>query len=181
VSLASPLGRLLSLLAVAGLAVIAYFAFIKDEGGSSGADSLFKTANLTRALGAVRAREGGGAPMIEVQVYPERADFEVVDGARIRLYRYDAKTRDMEYRGIRRVETGDHRFSLRRVGPDVAPRLARAVRRRERGLKATAITLARNPVLRWTIAAEDRATDFVFTAETDGSGLTQFRRVSRRD
>jgi hypothetical protein len=180
VILASPVGRLLALLAVVGAAAIAYFGFIWDKGESSGRDSLFKPTNLARALGAVRAREGGAAPMIEVQVEPDWAEFQVAEGRRARFYHFDAKSRDMEYQGTLADQIRGHQFSLRRVSPDVAERLVRTVRR-ERGLETTVITLARDPVLRWTVAAEDEATAIVFTADPDGSGLRQFRRFSRRD
>ena len=184
--LRSPLGRLLSLLLTAGVAAIVYFGFIKDKVDSSGSDptkagaeSLFKRANFTKALGAVRAREGGGAPMLKIQVLPGQGEFQIKEGQRARGYRYDPKSGDLEKIKVQIVGPGSiegEDFSLRRVPTDVTERLDRAVRA-HKGLHATVMTLERGTVdrqLRWTVNAEGNGrTGIVFNANADGSGIQQ--------
>lgn len=184
--LRSPLGRLVSLLVTGAVAAVVYFGFLKDKIDSSssdpthaGAESLFKRPNFTKALGAVRAREGGGAPMLKIQVLPGQGEFQVKEGQRARGYRYDPKSGDLEKIKVQIVGPGSiegQDFSLRRVPTDVTERLDRAVRE-HRGLHATVMTLERGPVgttLRWTINAEGNGrTGLVYTANPDGSGLSQ--------
>ena len=187
----SPLGRLLSLLFTGGIAAILYFTVIKDKvdeanktssGGDpthAGAESLFKQAHFTKALTALRSRESGGAPMLEIQVIPGQVEFQVKKGEKATGYRYNAANGDMKKVKVEIVGTGSlegSQYSLRRVSPDITERLDKAVRE-HKGLHATTMTLKRGPVgtkLVWTINAEGNGrTGLVFDANPDGSGLAE--------
>jgi hypothetical protein len=198
VFLRSPLGRLLSLLFSGGIAAILYFAVIKDKvddanksssGGDptqAGHESLFKQANFTKALTALRSRESGDAPMLEIQVLPGQAEFKVKKGEKATGYRYTAASGDMQKVRVEIVGTGSlegSQYSLRRVAPDVTERLDKAVRE-HKGLHATTMTLKRGPVgtkLIWTVNAEGNGrTGLVFDANPDGSGLAEPAEFNRR-
>src|SRR3954452_8636088 len=185
----SPVGRLLSLLLTGGIAAILYFTVIKDkvddarnnspsgDPTQAGAESLFKRANFTKALTALRSKESGGAQMLEIQVIPGQASFQVKKGEKATGYRYNAKSGDMQQVKVEIVGGGSiagSEFSLRRVSPDVTERLDKAVRA-HKGLRPTTMTLQRGPVgtkLVWTINAEGNGrTGLVFDANPDGTGL----------
>jgi hypothetical protein len=187
----SPLGRLLSLLFTAGIAAILWFAVIKDkvdeaknnspsgDPTKAGQESLFKQANFTKALAALRSKENGDAQMLEVQVIPGQASFQVKKGQKATGYRYDAKSGDTQQVKVEIVGGGSlegSQYSLRRVSPDVTERLDKAVRKHN-GLRPTTMTLQRGPVgtkLIWTVNAEGNGrTGLVFDANPDGSGLAE--------
>jgi hypothetical protein len=190
-TLRSPLGRLLSLLFSGAIAAILYFAVIKDKvddanktasGGDptkAGNESLFEQANFTKALTALRSRESGDAPMLEIQVLPGQAEFQVKKGEKATGYRYSAASGDMKKVKVEIVGSGSlegSQYSLRRVAPDITERLDKGVRE-HKGLHATTMTLKRGPVgtkLVWTVNAEGNGrTGLVFEANPDGSGLAE--------
>src|SRR3954447_5275873 len=185
----SPLGRLLSLLFTAGIAAILWFTVIKDkvddarnnspsgDPTKAGQESLFRQANFTKALAALRSKENGDAQMLEIQVIPGETSFQVKKGEKATGYRYNAKSGDTQQVKVEIVGGGSiagSEFSLRRVSPDVTERLDKAVRT-HKGLRPTTITLQRGPVgtkLVWTINAEGNGrTGLVFDANPDGTGL----------
>src|SRR3954453_7897678 len=187
----SPVGRLISLLFTGGIAGILYFTVIKDkvddannsspsgDPTQAGAESLFKQANFTKALTAVRSKESGGAQMLEIQVIPGQATFQVKKGEKATGYRFNPKSGDLQQVKVEIVGGGSlegSQYSLRRVSPDVTERLDQAVRK-HKGLHPTTMTLQRGPVgtkLIWTVNAEGNGrTGLVFDANPDGSGLAE--------
>jgi hypothetical protein len=187
----SPVGRLLSFLLSLGIVAIVYFGVVKpktddakDSAASSdptqvGGHTLFKRANFTKALTAVRSKVGGDAEMLKIQVVPSQAEFQVKRGERADGYRYTAKGGQLQKVKVEIVGGGSIeglQFPYRVVDPGVTEKLDAAVRA-HKGLHATTMTLERGPVgtrLAWTVNAEGNGrTGLVFTARPDGTGLTE--------
>ena len=193
----SPLGRLLSFLFSLGIAAILYFAVIKDkvddanDSSSSGnpteagGESLFKQANFTKALTAVRGKIGGDAELLKIQVLPGQAEFQVKKGEKAEGYRYTAKGGELDKVKVEIVGGGSIeglQYSFRIVDPAVTEKLDAAVRA-HRGLHPTTMTLEKGPVgdkLLWTINADGNGrTGLVFNAKPDGSGLAEPTKFAR--
>ena len=185
----SPVGRLISFLFSLGIAAIIYFAVIKDKVDTAkdsssngnpteaGGESLFKTANFTKALTAVRSKIGGDAELLKIQVLPGQAEFQVKKGEKADGYRYTAKGGELQKVKVEIVGGGTIeglQYPFHTVDPGVTEKLDKAVRERK-GLHATTMTLEKGPVgtrLVWTINAEGNGrTGLVFNARPDGSGL----------
>jgi hypothetical protein len=185
----SPVGRLISFLFSLGIAAIIYFAVIKDKVDNAkdsssngdptqvGGDSLYKRANFTKALTAVRSKIGGDSELLKVQVVPTQAEFQVKKGERADGYRYTAKGGDLQKVKVEIVGGGTIeglQYPFRAIDPGVTENLDRAVRERK-GLHPTTMTLEKGPVgarLAWTISAEGNGrTGLAFKARPDGSGL----------
>ncbi len=185
----SPIGRLISFLFSLGIAAIIYFAVIKDRVDNAkdtssngnpteaGGESLYKRANFTKALTAVRSKIGGDSELLKVQVLPGQAEFQVKKGEKADGYRYTAKGGELQKIKVEIVGGGSIeglQYPFRTVDPGVTEKLDKAVRERK-GLHATTMTLERGPVgtrLVWTINAEGNGrTGLVFNARPDGSGL----------
>src|SRR4051812_38727897 len=147
----SPIGRLVSFLFTLGVAAIVYFGFIKDkvdnakESSSNGdptqagGESLYKQANFTKALSAVRAKIGGDGEMLKIQVLPGQAEFQVKKGQRAEGYRYAAKGGDIQKVKVEIVGGGSIeglQFPFRTVDPGVTDKLDASVRARK-GLHPT--------------------------------------------
>jgi hypothetical protein len=194
----SPVGRLLSFLLSLGVIAIVYFAVVKpktddakDKAASSdptqaGGDSLYRRANFTKALTAVRTKIGGDAELLKIQVLPGQAEFQVKRGERADGYRYTAKGGELQKVKVEIVGGGSIeglQYPFRVVDPGVTEKLDAAVRARK-GLHATTMTLERGPVgtrLVWTVNAEGNGrTGLVFNARPDGSGLAEPGKAAAR-
>jgi hypothetical protein len=194
----SPVGRLLSFLFSLGIAAVIYFAVVKDrvdnakdsssngDPTQAGGESLFKAANFTKALTAVRGKIGGDSELLKIQVVPTQAEFQVKRGERADGYRYTAKGGQLQKVKVEIVGGGTIeglQYPFRSVDPGVTEKLDNAVRARN-GLRATTMTLQKGPVgtkLVWTINAEGNGrTGLVFNAPPDGSGLTEPGKAASR-
>jgi hypothetical protein len=189
----SPLGRLLSFLFSVGLAALVYFAFVKGkaddvnkEAGSSdptrisGGKSLYQGDNFAKALDKLRSKRGAGAEMLKVVIRPADAEFQIKNGEKADGYRYDAQSGDLTAVKVQIFGSGSlegSQFSLSRVDPGIAAKLAAAVRKKNPAAHATNMALERgltNRTLAWTVNAEGGGrTGLVYNARPNGSGFTE--------
>jgi hypothetical protein len=196
----SPVGRLVSALFSFGIAAVVYFAFVKgkEDDAKKSADendpthisadkTLYKRANFTKALKALKSKRGGNPPMLKVQVLPGTAEFQVRNGEKADGYRYNAKTGDLDSVKVEIVGSGsikDADFPLARVSPRITRKLAAAVRGENPAAHATNMTLERglaNGVLYWSVNAEGGGrTGLVYQARPGGSGFADPVEFSQR-
>jgi hypothetical protein len=140
--------------------------------------SLYRAANFDAALTALEGHAGKNPELLEVDVMPYMAEFQIKDGQKAKGYRYYAKNGDMGEFKVKIVGGGSiegSQFPYETIGAGVTERLAASTAEQAHDLKVTNMTIRREIVdghLAWSVNAEsDERTGLVFEADPDGSGL----------
>jgi len=140
--------------------------------------SLYRAENFGAALSALEVRTGKQPELLEVDVMPWMAEFQIKDGERAKGYRYYAKNGDLGEFKVKVVGPGSlegSQFPYSTLSAGVTEKLAASAGRQGAGLKVTNMTIRRQIVdgrLAWSVNAEsDARTGIVFEADPDGSGL----------
>jgi hypothetical protein len=140
--------------------------------------SLYRAANFGAALTALEEHAGKNPELLEVDVMPYMAEFQIKDGQKAKGYRYYAKNGDMGEFKVKIVGGGSiegSQFPYETIGAGVTERLAASTAEQGHDLKVTNMTIRREIIdghLAWSVNAEsDERTGLVFEADPDGSGL----------
>lgn len=140
--------------------------------------SLYRAENFGAALAALEGRAGKNPELLEVNVMPWMADFQIKDGQKAKGYRYYAKNGDMGEFKVKIVGGGSiegSQFPYETIDAGVTEKLAAAAAEQGHDLKVTNMTIRREILdghLAWSVNAEsDERTGLVFQADPDGSGL----------
>ena len=140
--------------------------------------SLYRAENFGAALAALEDHAGKHPELLEVNVMPWMAEFQIKDGERAKGYRYYAKNGDMGEFKVKVVGPGSldgSQFPYRTISAGVTEKLAASAARQGADLKVTNMTIRREIIdghLAWSVNAEsDTRTGIVLQADPDGSGL----------
>jgi hypothetical protein len=140
--------------------------------------SLYRAENFGGALAALEEHAGKNPELLEVDVMPYMAEFQIKDGQRAKGYRYYAKNGEMGEFKVKIVGGGSiegSQFPYETIGAGVTEKLAASAAGQGHGLKVTNMTIRREIIdghLAWSVNAEsDERTGLVFQADPDGSGL----------
>jgi hypothetical protein len=140
--------------------------------------SLYRAANFGAALTALEEHAGKNPELLEVDVMPYMAEFQIKDGQKAKGYRYYAKNGDMGEFKVKIVGGGSiegSQFPYETIGAGVTERLAASAAKQGNELKVTNMTIRREIIdghLAWSVNAEsDSRTGLVFEADPNGSGL----------
>ena len=140
--------------------------------------SLYRAENFGAALAALEDHAGKHPELLEVNVMPWMAEFQIKDGERAKGYRYYAKNGDMGEFKVKVVGPGSldgSQFPYRTISAGVTEKLAASAARQGADLKVTNMTIRREIIdghLAWSVNAEsDTRTGIVLQADPHGSGL----------
>jgi hypothetical protein len=140
--------------------------------------SLYRAENFGAALAALEEQAGKHPELLEVDVMPWMAEFQIKDGERAKGYRYYAKNGDMGEFKVKVVGPGSldgSQFPYRTISAGVTEKLAASAARQGADLKVTNMTIRREIIdghLAWSVNAEsDTRTGIVLQADPDGSRL----------
>src|SRR5919108_2078389 len=141
--------------------------------------SLFRAENFGAALAALEEHAGKSPELLEVDVMPFMAEFQIKDGQTAKGYRYYAGNGEMGEFKVKIVgpdSIDGSQFPYSAISADVTEKLAASAAGQGADLKVTNMTIRRQITdghLAWSVNAEsDTRTGIVFQAKPDGSGLT---------
>jgi hypothetical protein len=144
-----------------------------------GSQSLYRAENFGAALAALEEHAGKSPELLEVDVMPYMAEFQIKDGQKAKGYRYYAKNGEMGEFKVKLVGPGSldgSQFPYSTIDAGVTQKLAGSAAGQGGDLKVTNMTIRRQIIdgdLGWSVNAEsDTRTGIVFQAKPDGSGLT---------
>jgi hypothetical protein len=140
--------------------------------------SLYRAENFGAALSKLEEHAGKSPELLEVDVMPYMAEFQIKDGQRAKGYRYYAKNGDMGKFKVKIVGPGSidgSQFPYQTISAGVTEKLAASAAGQGHDLTVTNMTIRRGIVdghLSWKVNADsDERTGLVFEADPDGSGL----------
>ena len=140
--------------------------------------SLYRAENFGAALAALEEHAGKHPELLEVDVMPYMAEFQIKDGQRAKGYRYYAKNGDTGEFKVKIVGGGSiegSQFPYGTISAGVTEKLAASATGQGDDLTVTNMTIRREIIdghLAWSVNAEsDERTGLVFQADPDGSGL----------
>jgi hypothetical protein len=140
--------------------------------------SLYRSENFGAALAKLEEHAGKSPELLEVDVMPYMAEFQIRDGQKARGYRYYAKNGEMGEFKVKIVGGGSidgSQFPYRTINAGVTEKLAASAAGQGHDLTVTNMTIRREIIdghLSWKVNAEsDERTGLVFEADPDGSGL----------
>jgi hypothetical protein len=140
--------------------------------------SLYRAENFGAALSKLEEHAGKSPELLEVDVMPYMAEFQIKDGQRANGYRYYAKNGEMGEFKVKIVGPGSidgSQFPYQTINAGVTERLAASAAGQGHDLTVTNMTIRRGIVdghLSWKVNADsDERTGLVFEADPDGSGL----------
>jgi hypothetical protein len=140
--------------------------------------SLYRAQNFGAALAALEEHAGKNPELLEVDVMPYMAEFQIKDGQKAKGYRYYAKNGEIGEVKIKIVGGGSiegSQFPYKTIGAGVTEKLAASAAGQADDLKVTNMTIRREIIdghLAWSVNAEsDERTGLVFQADPDGSGF----------
>lgn len=147
------------------------------------AQSLYRSENFGAALAKLEEHAGRSPELLEVDVMPYMAEFQIKDGQRAKGYRYYAKNGEMGEFKVKIVGGGSidgSQFPFRTINGGVTEKLADSAAGQGHDLTITNMTIRREIIdghLSWKVNAEsDERTGLVFGADADGSGLADATR-----
>lgn len=147
------------------------------------AQSLYRSENFGAALAKLEEHAGRSPELLEVDVMPYMAEFQIKDGQRAKGYRYYAKNGEMGEFKVKIVGGGSldgSQFPYRTINAGVTEKLAASAAGQGHDLTITNMTIRREIIdghLSWKVNAEsDERTGLVFEADPDGSGLADATR-----
>jgi hypothetical protein len=140
--------------------------------------SLYRAENFGAALAALEEHAGKHPELLEVNVTPWMAAFQIKDGQGAKGYRYYANNGEMGKFKVKIVGGGSiegSQFPYDTMSADVTERLAASAAGQGHDLKVTNMTIRREIIdghLAWSVNAEsDERTGLVYQADPDGSGF----------
>ena len=140
--------------------------------------SLYRAKNFGAALAALEKRAGKHPELLEVDVMPWMAEFQIKEGQKATGYRYYAKNGDMGEFKVKIIGGGSiegSQFPYETISAGVTEKLAASAAGQGEGLTITNMTIRREIIdgnLAWSVNADsDTRTGLVFQADPDGSGL----------
>lgn len=143
--------------------------------------SLFRERNFERALAALRARVGNGAPMVKLQLLAYGIDFHIRRGERdasgFQWFARERRLRPVQVRVLGPGGLDDEDFPLELVQANAVRRLVARVREEDPAYVPRVLTLERVPpdgYLLWTVVADtpDRGAA-VWHAQPNGTGFAE--------
>ena len=140
--------------------------------------SLYRAENFGAALAKLEEHAGKSPELLEVDVMPYMAEFQIKDGQKAKGYRYYAKNGEMGGFKVKIVGGGSidgSQFPYETINAGVTEKLAASAAGQGHDLTVTNMTIRRHIVdghLSWSVNADsDARTGLVFEADPDGSGL----------
>ncbi len=136
--------------------------------------SLYRPANLQRAINAVQGKVGSSAGLLEVSLLPGQADFTLRNGEKAFGYRWGAGAQTLAPLSINVIGSGSLKgqdFPLSQAQPEAMGKIVAALAKQ--GMTPSTMTLRRkvsDGVLGWTVSADGGGrTSVSYTADVGGS------------
>jgi hypothetical protein len=183
--------RFIATLILVGCAVAAKIA-LSHSGSSSpssnptnvgASQSLYRSANLQRAVEAVQGKVGSHAGLLELSVLPGQADFTLRNGEKAFGYRWDAGAQSLVPLTINVIGSGSLKgedFPISQARPDSMSRIVAALA--QQGMTPTTMTLRRrvsDGLVRWAVSADGRGrTSVAYSADVSGGHVVNVEQAA---
>jgi hypothetical protein len=173
--------RLIAVLILAGGGVAAKIALSHSGNSSSSSptnvsadQSLYKPANLEKAISAVEGKVGAQGGLLELQVLPGQADFTLRNGEKAFGYRWTVSDQSLAPLQINVVGSGSLKgqdFPLSQASPAAMEKIVAAIAKQ--GMTPTTMTLRRqvsDGLVGWAVTADGSGrTGVAYTADVAGN------------
>lgn len=185
-----PLGRLISLAFSAGLAAILYFTFGKGiindvknvarDGGGPQDERIVDKRQFGPIVKTLRKEVGSEAQLLTVTMRPTSVEFSVRDGSRVKGYRAEPGSDDLDDVGVNLSGSGtveENAWSIGKLEPGAPGRIAKAISRKESGdfhLSIATLERESNGKLLWDMKGTIAGRGVSYTARPDGSKVRTF-------
>jgi hypothetical protein len=182
--------RFVAVLILAGGGVAAKIA-LSHSGSSSSSNptnvsadqSLYKPANLLKAIAAVQAKVGGHAGLLELSLLPGQADFTLRNGEKAFGYRWTATDQSLAPLQINVIGSGSLQgqdFPLSQAQPDAMGKIVAALAKQ--GMTPSTMTLRRgvsDGVVAWSLSADGNGrTSVAYTADVAGNHVVNIEQAA---
>jgi len=147
------------------------------DSGAAGGDSLIKSANLAKAIGAVKGKTGANGAVLELRLEPKQAKFQVRDGDGAKGWTYTSggDLGDFKVKLIGPGRIQDNVFALAKLDPGAPERIVAGVHAKAPQYELKDVqfmTLDIDPVtgkFNWSVNIGNPGSGNLYQADLDGS------------
>ncbi len=183
--------RLVAALILVGGVVAAKIVLSHSSSGSSSSNptsvsadqSLYRPANLQKAISAVEGKVGSSAGLLELSLLPGQADFTLRNGEKAIGYRWDASSLSLAPLSINVIGSGSLKgqdFPLSQAQPDAMGKIVAALA--QQGMTPSTMTLRRgvsDGIVGWSVSADGGGrTSVAYTADVGGSHVVNVEQAA---
>ncbi|HEY6399173.1 MAG TPA: hypothetical protein VIX82_17145 [Solirubrobacteraceae bacterium] len=183
--------RFVAVLILAGGGVAAKIVLSHSGSGSTSSNptnvsadqSLYRPANLQKAISAVKGKVGSHAQLLELSLLPGQADFTLRNGEKAFGYRWSATDQSLAPLSINVIGSGSLQgqdFPFSQAQPDAMGKIVSALAKQ--GMTPATMTLRRqvsDGVLGWAVSADGGGrTSVAYTANVGGSHVVNVEQAA---